>query len=831
MKKYVPGIGPRDAKIVIVGEAPGANEEKSGVPFIGYSGQLLRESLLKNGVNPDHCFITNTCKYRPPGNDIMKFIKKKKGELIPNAEVITGISELYSDLAEIEPNVIVPLGNIALWSLTGFTAITKRRGSIYEVQPNTALFKHMLAAIGDGFLDSFARIQGCKVIPTVHPAAVQRDYSLKPIFELDLGRIAKESAHPRVDLPQRTYYLDPDEHIAHRLASELLASDQISIDIETVGQQLYCVGFSCDPKWALVLRVDAVWKMGLIRQLCGSNIPKTFQNGLFDVPFFLKEEGIVVSNYAYDTMFAQHCAYPEFKKGLDFQASIYTREPYYKDEGKDWNPRDASDVERFLTYNGKDVCVTLEIAKEQQADELQDPGVRSEFEHIMAQTPSIIDMMVNGIRVDTEVLEKLRTESETRRQELQEALDKAVLGDLVERSKKTKDPKRRADIIAFANKVAKGVGTEKGGLNVMASQDVAKYLYEIRGIKPKKNRKSGSVTTAEDALKELYGETGDPIVLTLVSIRKERKLLSSYLNLKVDSAGYTYFSINPVGTKTHRWSVSKNIHGYGFNMQTPPQHIRKIFIPEPGFVFAYLDLSQVEDRIVTYLANVEAKIHAFENGIDVHALTASKIFEKTMEEVLAEHKEWGQKHQKPGPMRFLGKQSNHAFNYEEGPIQFYMSINKKADETGVRITRKQAFMIRERHLTTYPEIEANYWSEIQNQLRRTRTLVNPFGWKRVFHGRLDSNTFRDAYSWIPQSVAPRIVDTGMIEIRNDKTLRKENVRVMLQMHDALLIQMPEDGAEEIVEICKKHMDIPVPIGEREIHIPVDSKFGKSWGDL
>lgn len=824
---YCPAVGPRTAKIVFVGEAPGANEERAKVPFVGFSGQLFRETLAKVGINERDVFITNVCHYRPPNNEISKWIPKKKKVFQPNELVLEGIRELYKDLAEIKPNIIVPLGNWAMWALTGLQTISRRRGSIYPVQPNVGLFQQLLTSGTDEFLTHFAEIQGRKVIPTLHPAAVGREWNLKPIFDFDMKRIAGDSLFPELRLPERKIILDPWEPMANSLLPQILNAKLLACDIEVVSNRMYCIAFAWERDKCLVLKADKPWKQAYIRHVLESNVPKAFQNGVFDVSFLRMKEDIVVENYAYDTMFAQHAAYPEFRIGLDFQTSMYTREPYYKDEGKHWDPSETADVKRFMMYNGKDSCVTLEIAEEQERDELNDPGVRAKFDHTMALAPIVVDIMCQGLPIDRVTMDRIRRDTERERDTLQRALDEHVLKDLASLALKA-DGKRKDELIAFARKVAEGLGTPEGGLNVGSAKDIGYYLYTIRGIKPKTS-KTGADTTAEDALKELYGETGDAIILTIVSIRKARKLLSSYLRMKLDERGYTYFSVNPVGTKTARWSTSKTIDGYGLNVQTFPPKLREMIVAEPGTVLGYFDLSQAEDRVVSYHANIEKKIWAFENGKDAHILTASLIFNRNYDDLKAEAKEYKEKHGKEHPQRYLGKQSNHAFNYGEGPIRFFMAVNKRADETGIRITRAEAKTIRSGHLRAYPEIEW-YQHEIEAQLKRNRTLVNPFGWKRVFSGRLDDQTFRDAYSWMPQSVAPHVIDEGAIALYR-AGLPKHGLKIRLQVHDALLIQVPRDAVEDMTPEILKLMTIPIPINGREIIIPVDYKFGPNWKEL
>jgi uracil-DNA glycosylase family 4 len=128
----VPGEGPLDAKIVIIGEAAGAREREQKRPFVGASGQELNKLLHSNGLIRSDIYLTNVIKEQPPANDITKFIKidKKSTWVSPKAEMYLEI--LKEELTQCKANIIVPMGNTALWALTGLTGILKWRGSVLE---------------------------------------------------------------------------------------------------------------------------------------------------------------------------------------------------------------------------------------------------------------------------------------------------------------------------------------------------------------------------------------------------------------------------------------------------------------------------------------------------------------------------------------------------------------------------------------------------------------------------------------------------------------------------------------------------------------------------
>ena len=828
---YVPAVGPLGARIAFVAEAPGADEEKALVPLVGYSGQFFREKLMQVGLTFDECFVTNVCHYRPPHNKIEKWIKSFGHTNICNRPVLGGIIELYCTLAKLVENggahVIVPMGNVALWALTGKMNVTKRRASLMSIVPQLNIFvqiKEMFPDLLKPAMDAMAKIQGRKVIPTIHPAGITRQLSLSIVFLHDLQRIVSESVHPNIILPERIHYTDPTQEQAVELVRKLLEFDCISLDIESVGHRLFCVGFCGDPRWSLVLRADASWKMQLIRHICEHPVKKIMQFGWYDTWFLQTQANVQVRNYLHDLAIAARCAYPELPVGLDFQTSIQTREPYYKDEGKNWDSRDAQDIDTFLTYNGKDVCVTKEIHDVQLQDELSDPSIRVAFEHKMKLVPIAVEMATQGIRIDKEKLDALKADYDRQAIELQNVIDSLILKQLKETSER--NPPLAPACLKLAQRMLANVKKNKPAFMVDSTGEgnmMDTYIYEIRGFTPIKHRDTKKRTTDEEALKELYGDTGDGILLTLVQKRKIDKLRSTELAIRLDGTDHTYFSINPCHTKSGRWSFTENSLGYGCNAQAWHPRAKCLVLPEEGHVWLICDLAQVEDRIVAYLADVEKKKWAFENGVDAHALTATAIFACSLTAVLEEEAAC-RKEGKQSPRRYLGKQSNHAYNYGEGPVRFWKRVNKRRDETGVSISRKQAYQAKDAHGRLYPEI-GGYQREIDRRVYTDRYLTNCFGWRRYFRGILTDELKRDAYSWIPQSTAPWIVDLGILAVRDSL---KKDIAVSLHAHDAAYFQIPRDGCEQMAREIQKLMTFPIPVGRHEITIPVDFKIQETW---
>lgn len=840
--RLVPGEGSDTPDYFVVGEAPGVEEEKRGRPFVGYSGDLMRTSFQRVGIDVRSTYITNVSPARPPGNKINLWAKpSKKLCRVPNEIVTAGLVQLYRDVALRKPKVIIPMGNVAMWAFLGHEKIARWRGSVLPA----TLDSHRIGIVSPYLSSSemysiLSEVIKCKVLPTWHPAAVTRQYNLRPVFEKDLAKAKREIGYPEIRWPKREIYLDPDYATAHLLAERLLQAPYFGFDIETPGGKFWCISFASEPSWGFVLRTDTAWKMALIRMLLESDKAKGGSNALFDTSYTLYHNDIDVKNYCYDSQYVHKICYPEFKAGLDFQGSFYTDEPYYKDDGKDLDLSIAENEEQYMLYCGKDSCVHVEVKQQQEQIELRNKAHRASVDSHMRLLYICRRMMVRGMRVDIDKLIQLRKESQEKLLAAQTKIDNAILAQMTHMAEHDKDPFKKAEAYKLAVRMMKSLKSEEPGFNVFSNPDVKLYLYKLRGFKEKRHKTTKAVTAEETALKELYVETLDPTLLDIVKAREERKLQSTYLTPRVAPYGRIVYSVNPCGTKTLRWTSGQTIvilspskkkrrkAKSGTNAQTIPRIVRGAIVPDDGYVLFYADLRQVEDRIVAYAGGVKKKIHAFENGINAHSLSAAGYFTTTVEAVEQEKEEYKQKHQEP-PMYYIGKQGNHAYNYGEGARTFKVNFNKKIDETGIKITEAQAKAIRVRHFQLYPEIEYGYWEWIKETLRTKRMrLTNPFGYERVLYGNpKDDRTNRDGYSWYPQSTAPEIINRAMIRI--DKELPE--VEMFIHMHDAIFGQVPEAQADVLKPAILELMVEPIQVRDHTITIPVDFKYGTNWGSL
>lgn len=352
---YSPPTEDSPHTILLIGEAPGEEEEKQGKPFIGSSGKLLDELLSISGFTRAQCHITNVFTERPPGNDLKQWTLTKtdlrklgfsetgrlpqlsKRYLHPERE--PELSRLRQELSEIRPDLIIALGGTALWALTGDGRITQGRGVLWDTD------------------------YGGRAIATYHPAAILRQWDLRPVAWADLRKARRwllGALEPPLD---RQLYINPSEEelalVYERFAAQ--PSDLLGVDIETAPgcDQITTVAIAtpslgvCIPLWdrytlptlcncyATPSGEAAAW--GWVRRFLALPNPKVMQNGLYDMQYLLDVLDLRARGVVHDTAILQNALQPELPKALGTLASLYLNEPLWKnmrESAKDENKAD-----------------------------------------------------------------------------------------------------------------------------------------------------------------------------------------------------------------------------------------------------------------------------------------------------------------------------------------------------------------------------------------------------------------------------------------------------------------------------------------------------------
>lgn len=354
--------GPRDAKIMFVGEAFGESEDQQKLPLVGYSGkefwrilgdawpdiapkehQFVRQCMsgdtLWAKVRHDwmveaSILFTNVFAERPPNNNLEFWCTNKadagkdypyppikQGKYI-KADYFHHLLRLQKEIEIVKPNVIVCLGNIASWAILRNTGISSIRGAVAgSTMP-----------------------PGYKVIPTFHPAAVMRQWAWRVVVIADLVKVRRESSFADIRRPTRRLLVHPTLDEIKEWMDRHQHCPILSVDIETKGGQITCIGFSPSPKESMTVSFWDKTKEGqnfwptldeelfawqLVEEILQWPCAKLFQNGLFDLQYLMRI-GLRPRNCLHDTMLLHHSIFPELNKGLGFLGSIYTDEPAWK---------------------------------------------------------------------------------------------------------------------------------------------------------------------------------------------------------------------------------------------------------------------------------------------------------------------------------------------------------------------------------------------------------------------------------------------------------------------------------------------------------------------
>lgn len=781
--KCVEGVGPLDAKVVIVGDFPSLAEYRAGEPIKGNAGNIFMEILHNVGISRKECYITLLVKEVCVGKNVMdRFIKFKPRGVVEETQDFKAYRELLrKELLLLKANVVVALGDAATWALCERRPSFKWRGSVVES----------------------TLIPNLKVIPTLHPASLLYNYLWRYWVMHDLKKVRKESETPIIKPSKHSYIVEPSFIDAMQYLLEIKENKlPVACDIEVMNEEVSCISFAReadkeDPLKSVAISIPfargynnyyapdqerELWLM-IESILEDKDIKKIFQNGTFDITFLYSKYGIKTRNVD-DTMVGQAILYPDFPKGLDFITSIYTDEPYYKDEGKKHFKFGGSSYD-FWLYNAKDSAVCYEAIQKIKKD-LNRTGNVFTYEQQVKLIEPLVAMSYRGVNVNLEAREKKSAEFDERIKTLTERLHSIA-------------------------------GYE---LNFASPKQLMEYFYEQKGHKPYVNRKTGKPTIDGMALKRL-ARKGFEEATIIQEIRLLAKRRSTYLEMQLDSDGRIRGSYNPVGTSSLRLSSSKTIFDTGGNMQNLPYDIREFLEADAGYVCFQMDLGQAENRMVAYVAGEENMIEAFESGKDIHRRTAGLIFGKPEDEISDEDFSStigdGTKSE-----RFWGKKANHGLNYDFGYKSFALMYE---------IPEADAKFIVDRYHMAYPGIR-RYHRWVKEQLNKDRTLTNIFGWKRLFLDRWDDKLFKEAYSFIPQSSIGCLMNYhGVMRLYYDCPYKE--VEILNQIHDAIWFQVPiKVGWKQVARIIlwiKANLEQPISWRVREFSIPVDTEMGLNFG--
>lgn len=493
----------------------------------------------------------------------------------------------------------------------------------------------------------------------------------------------------------------------------------------------------------------------------------------------LLNEGIEIKNMDMDLMIAYHLISSQTKEGVEIpleQLSGIDIPPYSEKFGKE-APGNLSTEEygKFLAERSKGIMETYGIAME----EIKGKNLFDVLKKIEMPLIKVLSAMERrGIKIDPVYFAKYEKELET------------LLNDL-------------------QKKIFEIAGEE---FNLNSPKQLAEVLFFKLNLDPVKKTKTG-LSTDEEVLEKLKND-GIEIAIYILEYRKYAKLKNTYVDALpklADSKDRLHTTFNQIGTTTGRLSSSNP------NLQNIPvktdegMKIRQGFIADEGNVLMGIDYSQIELRVLAELSKDKNLIAAYKNNEDLHRVTAKKIFElEDGQEVSREQ-------------RIIAKTINFSIIY--GKTAFGLS-----KELG--ITQKEANDYINRYFEQYPKVK-DFERSIIDYAEKNGYTETYFGRRRIIEGIISKNkniknqAERMAVNSVIQGTAAEILKKVMIEIF--KVIEnKEDISLLLQVHDELIFEIKEEKIEEYRTIIENIMRNSVKFDD--VVLDINTNIGKNWAE-
>lgn len=569
------GEGSKHARVMIIGEAPGADEDRKGRPLVGKSGQELRAELRKHGIRDSEVFITNTVRCRPPGNDK------------PSVQQMKACREyLDYEIARIQPEFVVTLGATATKALfSGKTKVSQHHGTIIE-DPKYP-FK--------GFI-------------TYHPAAMLHNPAIEPIFRADMARLGRairgeirDSSALKWNLVRRGNFRD--------FIREFKESPEFSFDLET--SQL----FQHDGKgWinAIIIGLPSrTWVIPLMRPgyYPSRKNPKKgkYHRGspwgrgeairfLMQALFSLADRGektAIAHNGKFDNIWLRTRFGRGFRLSFDTMLASHTL-----DENRDHDLKtlsrvhlDASDYD-LSTKEKKGNVDPMKLYQYGAYDGAYTLGLYAIFEKQLKKERELHRLFYSLVMPAARAFEEIECEGKTLDLKKMEDMELELL----------------SQKISLRQELDRMVGKK---INWNSPAQIAQVLYGDLGLECTVFTDKGAPSTSENAVIDLKGK--HPVVDKLIEYREVSKFLSTYI------VGLRQYI---VGDKLY---ISYKLHGtvtgrYASRLHSIPRdgRIRNLVTAPPGWKFVQADVSQAELRIITHLSGDLEMRRCFTEGIDIH---------------------------------------------------------------------------------------------------------------------------------------------------------------------------------------------------------------------
>ena len=350
--------------------------------------------------------------------------------------------------------------------------------------------------------------------------------------------------------------------------------------------------------------------------------------------------------------------------------------------------------------------------------------------------------------------------------------------------------------------------------NIRSAQQLGDVLFNGLGLPAPRKTKGGQASTSQQTLEKLAGQ--HPVVDSILQYRKLEKMRSTYLDplpRLVDPQGRIHTTFNQKATATGRLSSSNP------NLQNIPvrgplgKRMRSCFIAGPGRLLVSADYSQVELRVLAHVSQDPALLEAFRNGEDIHARTAALVYDLPPDQVSPD-------------------QRRNAKTINFGLI-YGMGAQKLAQELKISTAQARDFIAR-----YFERLQGlkEFYEGVEASARKHGFVTTLGGRRRLLpdinsaSGQAAALARRQAINTVIQGSAADIIKLAMLAVARDERLRELDARLLLQVHDELLLEVPADAAEEAGALVARLMQDVCPAG-KELSVPllVDWGTGHDWG--
>lgn len=800
---YIPGKGPIGSKLMILSDSPpiGAIE-----PLLSDPTGVFKDA----GINRHNCWNTYVVKHPIPPSLVKRIPFKKRCEMV-GVDIQSSINELRNEILSVNPTCILALGSNALFALVGKNKIHDYRGSILPTHNTKCV----------------STFKPEDLINTGTKDNEISDYWQRQVMIFDMVRAREQSGFTGINKTNRLLHIAKNSSDLYDFMERNKNNKYPSVDIEARACIPICVGISFSPYEGITVPLwncdgiskiptdDLVTIWRLLSNLLYTEV--VGQNFGYDKDKMMKL-GFIVKSIHSDTMLKAFTLNPELPKTLGFLTSLYTEEPFYKNEGM----YEGSVYDLFMGC-ALDACLTKEIDLKMDP-EIDEMGLRGFYENfILWLSPLYSEIESVGFKVDNQITEQLIEKYVKWSESLNYKLFQ-VAGHPINAN----SPKQVDILLYEALKIKRRKGTGEEVLTQIINSDkLNQWQKSAIELVLEKRRVDKVIGNALLAPTDFDGRMRTSYFICLDTGRSATSQQSPPIRPSIEDF------------KTYNGKKKDLDLGQAF--QTLTKHgdigpdVRSRYITDEGEVFIQLDSSQAEARVIALLAN-DLETLANYDKIDVHAETASWFFggkeSDYSKKVLGYER----------PERFAGKTLRHAGNLGAKERRAAIELNTQARKYGInfQISIAQAkHALGVFHRKT-PNIEKIYHKEVIDVIQKTRRLEAPIpygiqaehGGIRTFFERWGDELFRKGFSYIPQRTVSENTKGAALRIKEFAPW----IKIIIESHDSLLLSVPEERKHEAVALAKPEMERPIDFSNCSLPrglltIPCDVEIGYNYKDL